>query len=103
MRSLRFVLVLLLLAAPLTAQTADQLWQSLEEGNRAYVAGKLTFEHLDELRRESAAHQNPPVTILSCSDSRVPPELLFDRSLDQLFVIRVAGNVSSAFDIASIE
>ncbi len=100
---IRLVAVLLLLAAPVSAQTADPLWQSLMDGNRAYVAGTLTFEHLAELRKESAAHQNPPVTVLSCSDSRVPPELLFDRSIDQLFVIRVAGNVASAFEIASIE
>src|SRR6202040_476083 len=80
-----------------------KLWNSLMEGNRTFVAGRVTFEHLADLRHESAAHQEPPVTVLSCSDSRVPPELVFDRSLDQLFVVRVAGNVASAFELASIE
>jgi carbonic anhydrase len=103
MRAIRLVIVLCLLAVPAGAQTADQLWQSLLDGNRTFVAGNVTFHDLADLRRESASHQNPPVTILSCSDSRVPPELVFNRSLDQLFVIRVAGNVASAFELASIE
>ena len=79
------------------------MWQSLMDGNRAYVAGKLTYDHLADQRHKSADHQNPPVTVLSCADSRVPPELIFNRSIDQLFVIRVAGNTADDFDIASIE
>ena len=100
---MRHVVLILFLAAPAAAQNAAALWQSLMEGNRAFVAGKVTFDHLADLRRHSADHQNPPVTILSCSDSRVPPEIIFNRSLDQLFVIRVAGNVAAAFELASIE
>jgi carbonic anhydrase len=99
----RHLVLILFLAAPAAAQNADALWQSLMDGNRAFVAGKVTFDHLADLRRHSADHQNPPVTILSCSDSRVPPEIIFNRSLDQLFVIRVAGNVAAGFEIASIE
>jgi len=99
----RHLVLILFLAAPAAAQNADALWQSLMDGNRAFVAGKVTFDHLADLRRHSADHQNPPVTILSCSDSRVPPEIIFNRSLDQLFVIRVAGNVAAAFELASIE
>jgi carbonic anhydrase len=96
-------LLSILFALPVAAQTPDALWSSLMEGNRAYVAGRVTFDNLVELRRSSAGHQDPPVTILSCADSRVPPELVFNRSIDQLFVIRVAGNVAGPFDIASIE
>jgi carbonic anhydrase len=102
-RSIRSSLLILLFAIPAGAQTTEALWQSLMEGNRAFVAGKVGFDGLAELRHESAAHQNPPVTILSCADSRVPPELVFNRSIDQLFVIRVAGNVAEPFDLASIE
>ena len=102
-RSFGHIVFLLLLACTAAAQTPDALWQSLMQGNRDFVAGKVTFDHLAELRRHSAAHQNPPVTILSCSDSRVPPEIIFHRSLDQLFVIRVAGNIAAAFELASIE
>ena len=102
----RWILALILplcIAIPARAQTTDELWRSLMDGNRAYVAGKVTFDHLAEHRHESAAHQHPPVTILSCSDSRVPPELIFNRAIDALFVIRVAGNVAGPFDMASIE
>ena len=97
------LLLVSVFAVPCAAADSDGLWNSLMEGNRAYVAGRITFDDLVELRHHSAAHQNPPVTILSCSDSRVPPELVFDRSIDELFVIRVAGNVAGPFDIASIE
>ena len=100
---MRQILLALLIAAPASAQNADALWQSLMDGNRAFVAGRVTFDHLADLRRHSADHQNPPFTILACSDSRVPPELIFNRSLDQLFVIRVAGNVAADFETASIE
>jgi len=102
-KSRHLVLVCLLAALPTFAQTPDALWNSLMEGNRAFVAGRLAFDNLAEQRRHSTDHQNPPVTVLSCADSRVPPELVFDRSIDQLFVIRVAGNVAGPFDLASIE
>ncbi|MFZ2490277.1 MAG: carbonic anhydrase, partial [Thermoanaerobaculia bacterium] len=94
---------LLLLATPALAQPAGDLWQSLLDGNKVYVGGSVTFSGLATLRHESAGHQNPPVTVLSCADSRVPPELIFNRSLDQLFVIRVAGNVAASFELGSIE
>jgi carbonic anhydrase len=102
-RASRYVFLLFLVAFPAYAQTQDDLWASLMEGNRAFVAGRIAFDNLVELRHHSADHQNPSVTVLSCSDSRVPPELVFNRSLDQLFVIRVAGNVAGPFDLASIE
>ncbi len=92
-----------LLAVPAGAQTPERLWQSLMDGNTVYVAGTVAFDTLAELRQETAAHQHPPVTVLSCADSRVPPELVFSQSLDRLFVVRVAGNVASEYDIASIE
>ena len=102
-RFVRAALLCWFVAFPAFAQTPDAIWSSLIEGNRAFVAGTVTFDGLAELRHHSADHQNPPVTVLSCSDSRVPPELVFHRSLDQLFVIRVAGNIAGPFDIASIE
>jgi carbonic anhydrase len=99
----RVFLILIVVAVPAAAQTTEALWNSLMEGNRTFVAGKVTFDDLVNARHHSAEHQNPPVTVLACSDSRVPPELVFDRSIDQLFVVRVAGNVAGPFDIASIE
>ena len=75
-----------------------KLWNSLLEGNRTYVGGDLAG-----LRVSTFAQQDPPVTILSCSDSRVPAELIFDKSINDLFVVRVAGNIAGPYEIASIE
>ena len=47
--------------------------------------------------------QHPKVMVLSCSDSRVPPEMVFDRELGDLFVVRTAGNIAGPFDLASLE
>src|SRR5215471_11591005 len=74
------------------ALTADQALSKLLEGNARYVA--LKEEHPDESlnrRRELVSGQHPFAVVLGCSDSRVPPELLFDQGLGDLFVIRVAG------------
>lgn len=75
----------------------------LLQGNRTFVGGRLTFDELKKERDELKEHQAPPVTILSCSDSRLPPELLFNQSLGALFVVRSAGNVVDDFGVASIE
>ena len=110
-RRLASVLVVLLFALPLAAQlntfvpplTPDRLWTQLMAGNDRYVTGSLSYTTLRQRRLDTADHQSPPVTILSCSDSRVPPELIFDRTVGDLFVSRVAGNVVDDFDLASIE
>jgi carbonic anhydrase len=79
------------------------LWDQLMGGNTPYRGGALSYTHIIDARRRTVPDQNPPVTVLSCSDSRVPPELIFGRTVGDLFVVRVAGNVASTFDIASIE
>jgi carbonic anhydrase len=81
----------------------DQLWSALLAGNRHYVEGKVSYANLAAERTQFGDHQSPAVTVLSCSDSRVPPELIFNRSLGALFVIRAAGNVVDTFGLASIE
>jgi len=78
-------------------------WHELMLGNAHFIHGKLLYQHLDTQRQEHAEHQYPPVTVLSCADSRVPPELIFDHSIGDLFVVRVAGNVVDEFALASIE
>src|SRR5688572_11528617 len=76
--------------APVT--NADEALQRLLEGNERYVANKSTDLNESLSRRtELAKGQNPFATIFSCVDSRVPPELVFDRGLGDLFVIRTAG------------
>ena len=93
------------LSLPLAAQEldADALWKMLLTGNLTYMAGDISFKDLDEERKELVRGQRPPVTVLACSDSRVPPELVFNQSLGALFVVRTAGNVADEFGLASIE
>ena len=102
------IIMLLLVALPVLAQeqdsvTPDQLWKALLQGNLQFVSGTVSYDRLVEERRLFSRAQMPPVTVLSCSDSRVPPELAFNQSLGALFVIRSAGNTADEYGIASIE
>ncbi len=83
---------------------AKEALKLLKEGNKRYVAGKLRHPHTDASWRDSLkAAQHPFAVVLSCADSRVVPELLFDQGLGDLFVIRVAGNIAKEKVIGSIE
>ena len=74
--------------------TAAEALARLQEGNERFMQGKARFPTVQkEILAELAKGQQPYATILGCSDSRVPPELVFDASFGELFVIRVAGNV----------
>lgn len=87
-----------------SGMTPEQALKALMEGNARYVTAKRTSPHQDEKRRiELAKGQAPFATILSCSDSRVPPELLFDQGLGDLFVLRTAGNTLADVVVGSIE
>lgn len=83
--------------------TPDQLWSAMLQGNRQFVGGKIVYDNLKAERELLKDGQLPPITVLACSDSRVPPELVFNQSLGGLFVIRTAGNVADDFGLASIE
>jgi carbonic anhydrase len=77
--------------APITAERA---LQRLKDGNRRFLAGQARFPTVQkEVLADLAKGQQPYATILGCSDSRVPPELVFDAHFGELFVVRVAGNV----------
>ena len=79
-------------------------WQKLADGNARFVAGKPAHPHQETVRRaELAKGQAPFAVILGCADSRVPPEVVFDQGLGDLFVVRVAGNVVDESGLASIE
>lgn len=83
---------------------ADQPLARLKEGNRRYASNRE--QHPDETlarRKELENGQHPFAVILSCADSRVPPELIFDQGLGDLFVIRVAGNIAADDELGSIE
>jgi carbonic anhydrase len=74
--------------------TADQSLTTLREGNRRFTENRSTHPHqTPERRAELLAGQLPFASILTCSDSRVVPEMLFDQGLGDLFVVRIAGNV----------
>ena len=80
--------------------SAEKLWTDLAEGNKRFVVGKPKQR---ELRKRLAAGQHPNVVVLACADSRVAPELLFDQSLGDLFVVRSAGNIADPIGVGSIE
>ena len=87
-----------------TDLTADQILEKLMRGNQRYVAHKLRHPHQTGLQMEEvAAGQHPIAIILGCADSRVPPEIIFDQGLGDLFVIRVAGNILDDAILGSIE
>ncbi|HEX4348495.1 MAG TPA: carbonic anhydrase [Vicinamibacterales bacterium] len=76
----------------------------LRDGNRRFATDQATPRGLDSAaRRELALGQEPFATILGCSDSRVPAELVFDQGFGDLFVIRVAGNIVAPSQVGSIE
>lgn len=90
-------------ASSQAAPSAAEIWNSLMAGNRRFVAGKPQPRDLVSLRQKLASGQSPKAIILSCSDSRVGPELIFDQSLGDIFVVRTAGNVADAVALGSIE
>ena len=83
--------------------SADQVWAILMAGNGRFVSGKPRTRALVSLRHKLASAQSPNVIVLSCSDSRTAPELIFDQSLGDLFVVRTAGNVADPVALGSIE
>jgi carbonic anhydrase len=76
------------------AYTSEQALARLKSGNARFRSGEARFPRLPRgVLAELAKDQHPYATILGCSDSRVPPELVFDAGFGELFIVRVAGNV----------
>jgi carbonic anhydrase len=88
-----------------STMSPDAALQMLMDGNQRFVERNLTFykEDLAILQQNTAEKQEPFASVLSCADSRVPVELLFDQSIGHVFVNRVAGNIATSEIIASIE
>ncbi len=83
--------------------TPDQALQMLLEGNDNFVKGQVKHvSYLAEAKDRLLEGQNPFAVIVGCSDSRVPPELIFDRGLGELFVVRDAGNVIGPIEMDSV-
>lgn len=84
--------------------TSEAALQRLMQGNQRFVNDKL--EHCDytEVRRKATIEQQKPfAVVLGCADSRIPPEIVFDQSIGDIFVVRVAGNVVGPLELESIE
>ena len=86
------------------SSAADQGLQKLIEGNQRFKRGEARFSTVcKETLADLAKGQQPFATILGCSDSRVPPELIFDANFGELFIVRVAGNVISPEVMGSLQ
>jgi carbonic anhydrase len=84
--------------------SAGQALQKLIEGNQRFVLGEARFPTVcKETLADLAKGQQPFATILGCSDSRVPPELIFDANFGELFIVRVAGNIISPEVMGSLQ
>jgi carbonic anhydrase len=93
---------------PLSAQTnlsPDAALQELIAGNQRFAANQLTSiaHDLTVLKEHTVEKQEPFAAVLSCADSRVPVELIFDQTIGHIFVTRVAGNIVTPEIIASLE
>jgi carbonic anhydrase len=78
--------------------------QKLSDGNRRFADSLVTHPNQSaERRAELTKGQNPFAVIVGCSDSRIPPEIIFDQGLGDLFVVRVAGNIVDDLAIGSVE
>jgi carbonic anhydrase len=88
-----------------SALSPEAALAQLMDGNARFVGGRLTSfdEDLTILKQKTVAKQEPFAAVLSCADSRVPVELVFDQSIGHIFVCRVAGNVCTPEIIASLE
>lgn len=110
--SARVLAVILFLSAPVALAEGqgapegvapEAALKMLKAGNERYATSTVNPRHYRAERPKLTKGQRPYAIVLSCADSRVPPELVFDESLGRLFVIRVAGNVAGPDEIASIE
>lgn len=88
-----------------TEVNADEALNLLKDGNKRFIDGKVKNTDLTEKRRSDLFEngQYPYAVIISCSDSRVPPELLFNEGFGNIFVVRNAGNVLDKVSLGSVE
>lgn len=90
-------------AQPKALESPDEIWADLLAGNRRFMSGKPKARPLVAAREELAQGQHPQVIVLGCADSRVSPELVFDKNLGELFVVRTAGNIADPIALGSLE
>jgi carbonic anhydrase len=91
-------------SSPKPPMSPEQALARLKEGNENFIKGMVSFEHLAEAHRAAlVGGQRPFAMVLSCADSRVPPEQVFAQGLGDIFTVRVAGNIAEPATIASLE
>jgi len=96
--------VLVLLGSLCAGLSGDEALRELLDGNLRFVSGKIVSKDIGEAKRKDLTRgQHPSAVVLTCSDSRVPPEYVFDQGLGNLFVVRTAGNTVDKIAIGSIE
>jgi len=83
--------------------TPDEALQELRDGNKRFLAGKMKNTNYKKQIAATKDDQHPHTVILSCLDSRVPPEIIFDQGIGNLFVARVAGNIEDTNILGSVE
>ncbi len=101
-----FVAMAMAVSGVAAAETPDEALHKLMAGNQSFVAGNfanLEANSTPAVRQSLATGQHPYAIVLDCSDSRVAPEIIFDKGLGEIFVIRVAGNVVAPHQLGSIE
>ncbi|MBL7974178.1 MAG: carbonic anhydrase [Candidatus Kapabacteria bacterium] len=86
-----------------TTPSTQSVIATLSQGNQHFVAGEMHTQDFAKERKILSSGQKPYAIVLTCADSRVPPEMIFDEELGHLFVVRVAGNVVDSSILASIE
>ena len=90
-------------AVAATAPSGESIWADLMEGNQRFVSGKTKAVDVVTLRNTLVKGQEPRVVVVACSDSRVSPEIVFDKNLGDIFVVESAGNVVGSVGVGSIE
>lgn len=90
---------------PASPDTSEEAQQLLVDGNEAYITSDTNEADISEERRADTAKngQYPYAVVITCSDSRVPPEHVFNAGIGDLFVIRTAGNVIGDYELGSVE
>jgi len=84
-------------------ETPDQAIAEIKAGNQRYLTGKLQNTNIKEMIANTSDDQHPFVAVLSCMDSRIPVEVVFDLGIGNMFVTRVAGNVADVNVLGSLE
>ena len=90
-------------SAAASTASPETIWDNLMAGNERFVAGRPASREYVNLRHQLVKGQSPNTIVLGCADSRVGPELVFDKNLGDLFVVRAAGNIAGPIDLGSIE